>query len=119
MRQIDVSKLETVIDLFQLDLMVMDCVVEWTPRDTTTRLRYVRASSQLQETSETVATLAASDTASIVTTQTIETPIAAESIKNGVAWLCPLVRMALLVIILVFFVFFLRYVKKYLFLLHD
>lgn len=115
-QKIETECFGSVVDIYQLDLFLMDSVVELTPRDTITRVRYVRASSKAQESIETATTQTRTDSTASKTEETEVTPIAVIKKKNGEAWLCPRVRMAIRIIILIFLTCLLLYVKKNIFL---
>ena len=115
--RVDVSRFETASQLVWLDLISFDSVVELTPRDTVSRIRHVRASITLRDSSDRVSTYTRTDTAAGRQTQIVVEPIAAESKKNGVVSLCAWVRMACWIIFLIFFTYLLLRVKKWL-LLH-
>ena len=102
-----------------VDFNIVDSTVERTATDTTTRVRFVRASKAEQSTFEASETQTQTDTTATKVEEKATNPIPAESKKNGVAWLCPHVRMALWIIFIVFFIGFVLYVKKCLFLHRD
>lgn len=115
----DVSKYESASQLISIDLFLIDSIVELTPRDTTTRVRYVRASSILRDTIAAAATEAKRDTTAAIQTQTNPIPNAVQSNKSGVTGLCPHCKIALCIIFLIFLIILVLYVKKKLFLPHD
>lgn len=112
----EVSNFETVGQLLTIDLFVIDSIIEASPRDTTTRIRYIRATSTQQSTYTAAETQTQTDTAAAKTEETVEEPITVQSKKNGVAWLCPHVRTALQVFFIIFLVVLIAILKKYLFL---
>ena len=99
-----------------IDWLIVDSIIERTASDTITRVRFVRATKAEQSTYEATETQTITDTTETKTDKTVEEPITAERKKNGVAWLCPRVRMALCIIFLVFFLVLWLYVKKSVFL---
>lgn len=110
-----VELLEQHTQLYNVGLMVLDSLVEIRDRDTTRKIRYIRASSESQTSFEAEQTTTKTDTASSVSA-TVSTPIAVDEKKNGVAWLRPSLETVLIIIFLIFFVVLWLYVKKYLFL---
>lgn len=98
--------------------MVIDSVVELRPRDTVTRVRYLRASGSSVTTIDAAATQTHTDTAAATVEETEMSPIAAKSNKSGVTGLRPHVRTACIVIFAIFFIFLLLCVIKYLLLPH-
>ena len=99
--------------------MVIDSVVELRPRDTVTRVRYLRASGSSVSTIDAAATQTRTDTAATTVEEISISPIAAESIKSGVTGLCPHVRTACIVTFCIFLVILLLYVIKFLLLRHN
>lgn len=117
--KIDVSKYETAQQLYHVDLMLIDSLVQLSPRDTVTRVRYVRATTKAVESREAATTETQTDSVASVETQIELKPIAAESIKNGSAWLRPRFNLLEMLIFTLFFMILVECVKKSLFLRHK
>ena len=99
--------------------MVIDSLVELNLRDTTTRVRYIRATSQASESREASTTETQTDSVASVETRIESKPIAAESIKNGSAWLRPRFSLLEMLVFAIFFLILFECVKKSLLLRHK
>ena len=99
-----------------IDWLIVDSTIERTATDTTTRVRFIRATKAQQSTYEATETRTQTDTTAATVEEKAITPIAAESKKNGVAWLCPQVRTALWIFFLLIFVVLVCFIKNFLFL---
>lgn len=99
-----------------VDLFLIDSIVELTQRDTVTRVRYVRASTRVRDTTAKATNKTVADTTAVARTQIAQTPIAVEEKKKGGSVASRHVRMALCIFFLIFFAVSLVCVKKSLFL---
>ena len=95
-----------------IDFVLVDSTVEYSGPDTTTRVRFVRASKNQQSTYEATESRTQTDTVSEVREEINETPIAVQSKKRGVAWLRPHVRMVFKIIFFIIIMIFVVFVKK-------
>ena len=77
------NKWENETELLTLGLFVIDSLVTITPRDTSTSVRYVRATQTQQSSREAATTQLVADTAAAEREEITQIPIAAESIKKG------------------------------------
>ena len=114
LNRIEASQLVESTLFHNIDFVLVDSTIERTATDTTTRVRFVRATKNQQSTYEATETQTRTDTASVGKIEIQQIPIVVESIKNREAWLRPRVRMALCIIFLIFCVIFVLCVKKYL-----
>lgn len=112
LNRIEASQLVESTLFHNIDFVLVDSTVEYSSTDTTTRVRHVRASKNLQSTYEATETRTRTDTASVGEIEIQQIPIVVQSIKNREAWLCPRVRMALCIIFLIFCAIFVVFVKK-------
>lgn len=112
MERSKITNHETASSLYTLDLFILDSLVELTPRDTVTRVRYIRASKTVRDTTAAASSLETSDTTSAANEEIRGVPIAAESIKNREAGLRPLSQVFEYVGFAVFFVIFLVFLQK-------
>ena len=110
------SRIESATFFTDIELMIIDSLVEMSPVDTTTKVRYVRAVKKIQQDFDAATSQTHIDTTTKTQTQTRQIPDAGQKKKNGLASLCASVRMALCIIFLVFFTILLQYVKKNIFL---
>lgn len=100
------------------DLVIVDSTVEYSGTDTTTRVRFVRATKAESSTYEATETQTQTDTASEVREEIAVTPIAVQSIKNGLAASRVDPKLHIGIIFLIFFCIIVVICKKYLFLRH-
>ena len=112
MERSKITNLETTSSLYTLDLFILDSLVELTPRDTVTRVRYIRASKTVRDTTAAASSLETSDTIAAANEEIRGVPIAAESIKNRETGLRPLSQVFEYVGFAVFFVIFLVFFQK-------
>lgn len=112
MERSKITNLETTSSLYTLDLFILDSLVELTPRDTVTRVRYIRASKTVRDTTAAASSLESSDTIAAANEEIHGVPIAAESIKNRGAGLRPLSKVFEYVGFAIFFVIFLVFFQK-------
>ena len=110
--KIDVSSFETTSQLFTENLVLIDSLVELTPRDTITRVRYVRA-TKTQRTADTTKSVQTTiDTTATKGAKYVQTPIAVEEYKKRGSVALRHVRTACGLLLVIFFALGLRYVKK-------
>lgn len=112
MRQVKATCIENSTLFHTFDLVLVDSTVERTGSDTTTRVRFVRATTAAQSTYEATETRTETDTVSEKEEEIETIPNAAQSIKNGVAskWGDP--DLWFMVLLLIFFVVVILSVKK-------
>lgn len=112
MRQIEATCIENSTLFHTFDLVLVDSTVERTSSDTTTRVRFVRATTAAQSTYEATETRTEIDTVSEKGEEIETIPNAGQSIKNGVAkkWGDP--DLWFMVLLLIFFIVVILSVKK-------
>lgn len=98
------------------DLVIVDSTVEYSGTDTTTRVRFVRATKAESSTYEATETQTQTDTASEVREEIAVTPIAVQSIKNGLAASRVDPKLPIGLFFIIFFCIIVVICKKYLFL---
>lgn len=108
----DVSRFETASILHNLTYTLIDSVIELSPRDTVTRVRYVRAKSEVQSNLSATENQTLTDTIHESKEESVLTPIAAAEYKKGVSVASRRVRMANTVLFIVFLTIFIVSVKK-------
>lgn len=93
-RKVDVSRFETASQLHTLHFTLIDSVIELSPRDTVTRVRYVRASTKAQNSLSVAENNTLTDTIQERGEETTLTPIAVAEYKKGGSVALRHVRMA-------------------------
>lgn len=95
-----------------IDLVLIDSVVELSPRDTTTRVRYLRASSEQRSTEAATQTQTQTDTTASEVDEIPMTPIAVDREKKWVSVALRSVRTADWIIFFALLIFFVLCFKK-------
>ena len=101
-----------------MDLFIIDSLVQLSQRDTMTRVRYMRATTQLHDTTTTIDTTKQSVSAHCDTQKNDTTPIAAQSNQRGEPANRTKCDVGICAIFLIFLTIFVLCVKKMLFLRH-
>ena len=116
LNKIEASQIVESTIFHTFDLVLVDSTVEYSGTDTTTRVRFVRATKAESLTYEATETQTQTDTAFEVKEEIAVTPIAVQSIKNGLAASRVDPKLPIGLFFIIFFCIIVVVCKKYLFL---
>lgn len=114
LNKIEASQIVESTIFHTLDFVLVDSTVEYSSTDTTTRVRFVRATKAESSTYEQTETQTRTDTATVRETQAVQIPNAVQSKKKGLAGLRSDPKWPVGIILLIFFAILVFVVKKYL-----